>query len=108
MLDSNLYIDKDKIVNKQENLSNTSMVNNQIHDTLKIDYSSLDLSSYSKNLLIITSQCDKNLENDFSTCGICSLSVSVHFQNLSTFASFDMLILARNARYIFAFSFFFC
>ncbi len=98
MLDTNLYIDKDKIINKQDNLSNTSIMNNQIQENLKIDYSSLDLSSYSKNLLIITSQCNTNLVNDFSTCGLCSLSVNVHFQNLSSFANFDLLILARNAK----------
>ena len=102
MLDASLPIEiSPKSTNIHVVFANIDSTNSDSlnRESLKLDYNSLDLTRYCKNLLIVTSHCKTNLTNDFSNCGLCSMIVNIKIQNFSTFAQFDLLIMARNPKY---------
>lgn len=87
----------DQLMLHQQQLQQMGSVNTALTDST----ASVNLTCSLRSLLSITANCKSKVSFDFTQNTLCSVLVNVDLLNLSDLHEFDLIIIAKNPRFIF-------
>ena len=76
----------------------SNLFKNEQNNNLIINTNDDSIKKY--NLILITSNFEANIKNNFELNSICLTDVQIKIQNLSKSNEFDLIAIAKNPRYL--------